>query len=62
MSDDCVGSPLAECPICGAIGLPERVANHDCRAFRASTAAQWPATATTQPAETTDTEGTTADD
>ena len=35
MSDDPLGSPLAECPVCGAIGLPERIAVHDCGAFRA---------------------------
>jgi len=24
---------LEECPICGAVGLPERIAEHDCREF-----------------------------
>ncbi|MDZ7770668.1 MAG: hypothetical protein U5K38_17165 [Woeseiaceae bacterium] len=34
MSDDCVGPALEECPVCGAVGLPERIALHDCAAFR----------------------------
>ena len=37
MSDDCVGPALRECPVCGATGLPERIAVHDCAAFRAHT-------------------------
>ncbi|WP_331232222.1 hypothetical protein [Natronorarus salvus] len=28
-------SALRECPVCGAIGLAERIADHDCRAFLA---------------------------
>jgi len=24
---------LRECPVCGAVGLPERITDHDCRAF-----------------------------
>jgi len=40
MTDDCVGPALAECPVCGAIGLPERILDHDCAAFRARTRAQ----------------------
>ena len=35
MTDDCVGPALAECPVCGAIGLPERIRVHDCPAFHA---------------------------
>lgn len=31
MSD--IGPELKECPVCGAIGLPERIADHDCEAF-----------------------------
>ena len=23
-------TPLQECPICGKVGLPERIRNHDC--------------------------------
>ena len=34
MSDDPLGPPLEECPVCGATGLPERIAAHDCTAFR----------------------------
>lgn len=34
MSDDPVGPPLEECPVCGAVGLPERIQDHDCAAFR----------------------------
>ena len=34
MTDDCVGPTLQECPVCGAVGLPERIAVHDCPAFR----------------------------
>ena len=37
MSDDCVGPALKECPVCGAVGLPERITAHDCAAFRAHT-------------------------
>ena len=33
MSDDCVGPTLDECPVCGAVGLPERIQAHDCLAF-----------------------------
>lgn len=33
MSDDCVGPALTECPVCGAVGLPERIQSHDCTAF-----------------------------
>jgi len=25
---------LAECPVCGAVGLPERIREHDCEVFR----------------------------
>lgn len=34
-SDGPVGAPLEECPLCGCIGLPERVQpeNHDCEYF-----------------------------
>jgi len=24
---------LEECPVCGAVGLPERIEDHDCRVF-----------------------------
>ena len=34
MSDDCVGPALKQCPVCGAIGLPERIAVHECAAFK----------------------------
>jgi len=35
MSDGTVvGAKLAECPVCGAIGLPERIDDHDCSTFR----------------------------
>lgn len=34
MSDP-VGPQLAECLVCGAVGLPERIEAHDCEAFRA---------------------------
>jgi len=33
MSDDCVGPALNQCPVCGAVGLPERIQAHDCAAF-----------------------------
>ena len=26
--------PLRGCPVCGAIGLPERIDDHDCRTVR----------------------------
>jgi len=32
--DTVVGSELAECPVCGAVGLPERIDDHDCSTFR----------------------------
>lgn len=28
-----LGPKLQECPVCGAIGLPERITDHDCQAF-----------------------------
>jgi len=28
-----VDAGLAECVVCGAVGLPERIANHDCNDF-----------------------------
>lgn len=31
-----LGPPLCECPVCGAIGLPERIEDHDCQTFRDS--------------------------
>jgi ribosomal protein L32 len=27
-------TPLVECPLCGAVGLPERIHMHDCSTFR----------------------------
>lgn len=35
MTDDVLGPELAECPLCGCIGLKERVCpeNHDCAFF-----------------------------
>lgn len=32
-ADDYLGPELAECPVCGAVGLPERIEDHDCRTF-----------------------------
>lgn len=34
MTDDPVGPELEECPVCGAVGLPERIEEHDCEDFR----------------------------
>ena len=31
-----VDAALAECVVCGAVGLPERIANHDCNDFLSS--------------------------
>ena len=28
--DELPPTPLQECPICGKVGLPERIRNHDC--------------------------------
>ena len=28
-----VDAGLTECVVCGAVGLPERIANHDCNDF-----------------------------
>ena len=28
-----VGTELFECVVCGAVGLEERINNHDCRVF-----------------------------
>lgn len=35
MSEATEKAALRECPVCGAIGLAERIETHDCRAFRA---------------------------
>ena len=35
MSESTKKAALRECPVCGAIGLAERIAEHDCRAFLA---------------------------
>lgn len=32
--EDTVGPELAECAVCGAIGLEERIEGHDCEAFQ----------------------------
>ncbi|MDL0118816.1 hypothetical protein PNQ29_03535 [Halobacterium salinarum] len=32
-TQDCLGPELQECPVCGAVGLPERIEDHDCLAF-----------------------------
>ena len=29
--DELSGSELIECPVCGRMGLPERIMEHDCR-------------------------------
>lgn len=29
--EDLPPTPLLACPICGRVGLPERITNHDCR-------------------------------
>ena len=29
--DDLSGPELLECPVCGRMGLPERIMEHDCR-------------------------------
>ena len=34
MNDFLTNEQLAECPVCGAVGLPERIDTHDCEAFR----------------------------
>ena len=31
--DTAVGAELAECVVCGAVGLPERINNYDCKVF-----------------------------
>ncbi len=28
-----LGTELIECKVCGAVGLPERILEHDCQAF-----------------------------
>lgn len=32
--DDLPPTPLVECPVCGAVGLPARIEAHDCRGVR----------------------------
>lgn len=32
-SDDPLCPELEECEVCGAIGLPERIEDHDCQRF-----------------------------
>lgn len=31
--DDQLSPELAECPVCGAVGLPKRIEIHDCDPF-----------------------------
>ena len=31
--DDSTDEELEECPVCGAVGLPERIEDHDCQTF-----------------------------
>ena len=62
MSDDCVGSALKECPVCGAIGLPERIAVHDCVAFHARLAARRRQLSSTKNKQTSDHDSVTAID
>lgn len=31
--DNQLGPELKECPVCGAVGLPERIADHNCQLF-----------------------------
>jgi hypothetical protein len=33
MTDADESTELKECPVCGALGLPERIEEHDCREF-----------------------------
>ena len=40
MSDSCVEAILEECPVCGVVGLPERIVVHDCIGSDGCTAAQ----------------------
>ena len=54
MSDDCVGPALRECPVCGVVGLPERIAVHDCVAFHARIAAQRRQLSSTKDKQTSD--------
>jgi hypothetical protein len=32
--EDAPPTELAECEVCGALGLPERIREHDCESFR----------------------------
>ncbi|MDL0138889.1 hypothetical protein PNP85_05165 [Halobacterium salinarum] len=32
-SNDQLGPELKECPVCGAVGLPERIDDHNCQSF-----------------------------
>lgn len=32
-SDNQLGPELKECPVCSAVGLPERIKDHDCQSF-----------------------------
>ena len=54
MSDDCVGPALTECPVCGAVGLPERIAVHHCVAFHARIAARRRQLSSTKDKQTSD--------
>lgn len=40
MSEEPLGPHLEECPVCGAVGLPERIVVHDCVAFQTRIAAR----------------------
>lgn len=35
-SSDPAGPELEQCPVCGAVGLPERIEDHACEEFLAA--------------------------
>lgn len=61
MSNDCVGATLEECSVCGVVGVPERIAAHDCVASEGRTATHQRYSSHTEATHTGEDEDTTPD-
>ena len=61
MSNSCDGVPLEECPVCGVVGLSERIAVHDCVVSEARTATRRSDVSSTEDSHTSEDDATEAD-